>query len=224
MATNKQYADKGDAVTLTCAYNDPATITPTVTWYKDEVTTTSGVTLASAGKSIMTFASAAFADSAVYKCKVNFNANYGSKIGTSLTQYIRGVDTGVTGTQYSLMGAAVTHTCIVYGDELTGDVVWTNTAGALTDSRFTQTTNGYSSSGYSTTSTLAISGVTDDDITSFTCTVEFTEGTTAGSGTIVSSILGKYNYFIITAVSVVMYTCIYIHPHHNLSPCMIPIS
>ena len=192
MTSSKQYADKDDAVTLTCSFTDPASITATVTWYKDDSATTTGVSKPSAGKSIITIASAAYADTAEYKCKVDYSATYGSKTGTMLKQYIRGIETGITGPQNLLIGSPVTHTCTVHGDVLTGNVVWTNTKGALeTGSRFTQATKSYVASSHLTTSTLAISAVTADDTTSFTCTVEYTQGPTAKEGFIVFEVLRK---------------------------------
>ena len=191
MASSKQYADKDDAVTLTCSFTDPASITATVTWYKDDSATTTGVSKASAGKSIITIASAAYADTAEYKCKVDYSAAYGgSKTVENLKQYVRGVETGVTGTQYMLIGSALTHTCTVHGDILSKDVVWTNTAGAL-GATYTQDTQVYSASAYTTTSTLVISATVAGDETSFICTVEYTQGPAAGSATIVQEILGR---------------------------------
>ena len=192
MTSSKQYADKDDAVTLTCAFTDDATITTTVTWYIDDSTTatTTGVEAGGTGVSLMKFASAAVADNAAYKCKVDFGGSYGSKTGTSLKQYVRSIDTKVTGTQYMLIGSALTHTCTIHGDILSKDVVWTNTAGAL-GATYTQDTQVYSASAYTTTSTLVISATVAADETSFICTVEYTQGKAAGSATIVQEILGR---------------------------------
>ena len=196
LTSSKQYADKADAVTLTCAYTDPASVTATVTWYIDDssTATTTGVEADGAGKSLMKFASAAVTDNASYKCKVDYGTDYGTKTGTALTQYVRSIETGVTGTQYALIGTAVTHTCTVYGDVLTGNVVWTNTAGALaTGATYTQATGTYSTTAYTTVSTLKISAVASADTTTFTCTLTYTQGTTEKTGTIGSEILGKYS-------------------------------
>ena len=193
LTSSKQYADKDDAVTLTCAFTDDATITTTVTWYIDDSTTatTTGVEAGGTGVSLMKFASAVVADNAAYKCKVDFGGSYGSKTGTSLTQYVRSIDAKVTGTQYALIGTAVTHTCEVHGDALTGDIVWKNTGGALT-AGYTQNTVGYSD--FKTTSTLVIAAQAAADTTTFTCEVEYTQGPTATSATIDASTLGEYGY------------------------------
>jgi len=170
-------------------------MTPTVTWYIDDATTatTTGVESGGAGKSLMKFASIAATNNAAYKCKVDYASTYGDFTATALTQYARSIDTGVTGTQYALIGTAVTHTCIVYGDVLTGDVVWTNTAGALaTGATYTQATGTYSTTDFHTTSTLKISAVASADTTTFTCSVTYTQGTTAKTGTIAAEILGEY--------------------------------
>ena len=194
MASSKQYADKDDAVTLTCSFTDPASITATVTWYMDDNTIAAGITQPSDGKSILTLASAALTDNGEYKCDVDYGVAYGgSKTVDNLKQYVRGIDTGLTGPQYALIGTAVTHTCTVYGDELTGGVVWTNTDGSLTaDRTYTQATQAYSASAYTTTSTLVISATHNEDETSFICTVTYTQGAAAGSATIIQEILCKY--------------------------------
>lgn len=196
MTSDKQYADKDDTVTLTCAFKDPASITATVTWYKNDSPITTGVTKPSAGKSIMTFASSAFTDNGEYKCKVDYGAPYNSVTGASLKQFVRGVETGVTSKEFILFGAAVTFTCIAHGDAFKGDVVWSNTAGPLaTGSIYTQDTQGYSASAYTTTSTLAISATTTDDTTSFTCTL--TQGTATKTGVIEVEILCKFNMLVV---------------------------
>ena len=191
ITSSKQYADVGDAVTLTCAYTDPASITPTVTWYKDTTPTTTGVEADGDGKSLIKFASIAVGDNAAYKCKVDYASTYGDYTATALSQYARSIDTKVTGTQYALIGTAVTHTCEVHGDALTGDVVWKNTGGALT-AGYTQNTVGYSN--FKTTSTLVIAAQAAADTTTFTCEVEYTQGPTATSATIDASTLGEYGY------------------------------
>ena len=197
LTSSKQYADSGDAVTLTCAYTNPTSITPTVTWYYcvDNVPsnykpTTTGIS-SKKGQSLITFASSAVTNSGNYKCKVDWGTNFGSQTGISLKQIIRGIDTGVIGTKYIMIGSSITHTCTVYGDALTKDVVWSNTAGALTGSTYTQDTTSYTPSTFSTTSTLTISAVTASDTTAFTCTVEYTEGPVTKKGVIDLEILSE---------------------------------
>ena len=191
MKSDKQYADLGDAVTLTCAFTDPSDLTATVTWYKNTSPISTGITKPSAGKSIMTIASTAYTDNAEYKCKVDFGGTHGSRTGTSLKQYVRGVETDVKGTQYPLRGSALTYTCTVHGDVLSKDVVWTNTAGAITEATYSQDTKAYSASAYTTTSTLGISSASTADTTSFTCTVEYTQGSVEKTSTIDVQVLCK---------------------------------
>lgn len=192
IVSNKQYADKGDEVKLTCAFTDPKTSTPTVSWYKNGDAYTSGITTTS-GLSVLTFASADFSNNGEYKCGVDFGGDFGSFDSTSLRQYVRGAVPTVTGPQFALVGTAVTQSCDIFGDELSSvGVVWTNTKGALaTGSRFTQTTTAYSESSFGTSATLVISAATDDDTTSFTCTATYKEDSGTTSGSIAISILSK---------------------------------
>ena len=144
------------------------------------------------GKSVMEFGQIFVADNAEYKCKVDFGTNFGSVFGPGLKQYIREVDTGVTGTQYALVGTAVTHTCTVHGDILSKNVVWTNTAGALAEGgTYPQATVAYSETSFTTTSTLTISALAAADTTSFTCTVEYTNGPVTKAGNIDMNVLCK---------------------------------
>lgn len=151
---------------------------------------TDGVTTTD-GESVLTIAVSTFDDAGIYHCQADFTDKYGKTNGTALTQYIRGIDTGVEGAQYAIEGSAVTFTCTVHGDALSGDVIWSNTDGALTGSRFTQTTPKHNGDTLQTKATLAISATTSDDTTSFTCTVEYTQGTASKTGIIASEILCK---------------------------------
>lgn len=192
LTSSKQYSDLGDAVTLTCAYTEN-TSAATITWYKNNDVTSDNVSSGGAGKSLVTLASTAFSDSAEYKCKVDYGGSFGSHTSDSLKQYVRGIATGVTGTKYALIGSAVTQTCTVHGDILSKDVVWTNSKGAIVGASYTKTTAAYSTSDYSTTSTLTISAVTAADTTSFTCTVEYTQGSASKTGMVPTEILSEFN-------------------------------
>ena len=157
-----------------------------MTWFKDDVTTTIGVEAGGEGVSLLKDSS--IQESGRYRCAVDFGSDYSPDTSQTYAQFARSVETGVTGTQYAAKGDAVTHTCIMYGDRLSGDVIWTNSDGALTGPTYTQSTGIHSSSPYSTSSSLVISAVTSDDATTFTCTGEYAHGSTVVTGTIVMEI------------------------------------
>ena len=194
MASSNQYASKGEAVTLTCAYTHPPglDVTPTITWTKEGTDLTTGITTPSTGVSLFTVASAAFTDNAEYACKADFG-KHGAVSGTGLKQYVRGI-LAQSVAYRKLVGRDIRLDCVAYGDDA-GTGTWTKSGSALTDSRYSDSTATYSATTYSRTSTLTISTSVAADSATLTCSYSYATSPQTVSSNFEIVVLGKRSLF-----------------------------
>ena len=102
------------AITLTCNYDNPAGITPTVSWTLGEEDLTSGLTSQS-DASLYTISSADKDDMGLYKCSVSYPS-----VGTHVvadTLYVRNVEVDSDDVTVFINEESAVVTCAMYGDE-----------------------------------------------------------------------------------------------------------
>ena len=124
LVTSKQYADKGDPISLTCSYYELAGDDKPAVWTVPGVA--SPVSSSDTGTtSVYSLATATVDNNGVVTCTVTYSNSLSNAV--TVTQYVR--DTVFEnlhgGKLYGLFGKQVVLTCTVHGDELkSGGITW----------------------------------------------------------------------------------------------------
>ena len=124
LVSSKQYANKGEPISLTCSYYELAGDNKPAAWTVPGVTTP--VSSSDSGTtSVYQLATATVDNNGVVTCTVTYSNSLSNAV--TVTQYVRDVvfENVHGGKLYGLLGKQVVLTCTVHGDEVKSEgITW----------------------------------------------------------------------------------------------------